>query len=205
MSLPNIWGAGQLFAFSALDGNAFATNDFAGMLSGDKIGIRFYTKVIRELAIVNIHAKDLQFQVVSGDYICAETDTGESIKMYYDTNLITGQLPLGALAVVLVEGQVTIIEEDSLKIQDTEDGEFTVLAVRGKRFAFAYGSEKEKTKKRALMGLDVDVDAEASKRLVFLENNINKDVGPYCKLYGKCLSVMKTQLYSPEGKCESIT
>ena len=37
--VPKKWGQGQLFAFSALDGDALFTDDFAGTLSGDKIGI----------------------------------------------------------------------------------------------------------------------------------------------------------------------
>jgi hypothetical protein len=36
---PNVWGEGQLFAFSALDGNSFQTNDFAGMLSKNRLGV----------------------------------------------------------------------------------------------------------------------------------------------------------------------
>ena len=43
MAIPNIWGQGQLFDFSALDGNSLFSNDLVGTLSGDKIGIRFHT------------------------------------------------------------------------------------------------------------------------------------------------------------------
>ena len=39
--LPKKWGQGQLFAFSALDGDSFFTDDLAGTLSGDKIGVIF--------------------------------------------------------------------------------------------------------------------------------------------------------------------
>ena len=63
MVTPNIWGQGQLFAFSALDGGSFAREDFVGTLSGDKIGIRFHTKVIRELAVVKV-AVNLLFDVL---------------------------------------------------------------------------------------------------------------------------------------------
>ena len=56
MTTPNVWGQGQLFAFSALDGSALSTEDFVGTLSGDRISIRFHTKIMRELALVNISA-----------------------------------------------------------------------------------------------------------------------------------------------------
>ena len=33
MAIPNIWGQGQLFAFSALDGNSLFSDDLVGTLS----------------------------------------------------------------------------------------------------------------------------------------------------------------------------
>ena len=37
--VPKKWGQGQLFAFSALDGEAFFSDDLSGTLTGDKMGI----------------------------------------------------------------------------------------------------------------------------------------------------------------------
>lgn len=45
--VPDKWGQGQLFAFSALDGDAFFFDDFTGTLTGDKIGIIFNAPVRR--------------------------------------------------------------------------------------------------------------------------------------------------------------
>ena len=73
------WGQGQLFAFSALDGDAYAGNDFVGYLSGDRIGIVFMTDVRRELARVITSALLPMFVVVTGDCICASTNTNEKI------------------------------------------------------------------------------------------------------------------------------
>ena len=44
MMVPKKWGQGQLFAFSALDGLSYASDDFTGMLCGDRIGVRFFSK-----------------------------------------------------------------------------------------------------------------------------------------------------------------
>ena len=41
MKLNNIWGYGQLFAFSGLDGQNRYYNDFVGTLTNRKIEIRF--------------------------------------------------------------------------------------------------------------------------------------------------------------------
>ena len=65
MILPKKWGQGQLFAFSALDGDSFASDDFTGMLCGDRIGVRFFSKVKRELAIVNVYGRNLAYDLLS--------------------------------------------------------------------------------------------------------------------------------------------
>ena len=41
--MPTKWGQGQIFAFSAIDGDSFFGDDFAGTLAGDKIGVIFHT------------------------------------------------------------------------------------------------------------------------------------------------------------------
>ena len=75
MITPNIWGQGQLFAFSALDGQSLYSDDFVGILSGDKIGIRFFTKVKRELAITGIKGYVPCFETVASDIITIKTQT----------------------------------------------------------------------------------------------------------------------------------
>lgn len=44
MKLNNIWGYGQLFGFSGLEGANRYYNDFIGTLTAKKIGIRFELK-----------------------------------------------------------------------------------------------------------------------------------------------------------------
>ena len=47
--VPDKWGQGQLFAFSALDGESLFTDDLAGFLCGDRIGVIFNTLCRRTL------------------------------------------------------------------------------------------------------------------------------------------------------------
>lgn len=197
--LPNKWGQGQLFAFSALDGTSLFSDDFVGILSGDRIGIRFLTKIRRELAIVGYRTNDLVFPIVSGDYICAKLTEDRTIRiLYHDTHLIIGDLPEDACAVVFTEGKVSTTKENGIELQDTGDGEFTALAVAGNRFAFAFAHSAEDAVKKAKSGLSADMETAVQKKLQFFErNNLPEDCS-YNRLYSKCLSVMKTQLYSPE-------
>lgn len=64
MEIANVWGQGQLFALSALDGKSELGDDFVDILSGDRIGIRFFKDVKRELAVVGYDTSDLSFDAV---------------------------------------------------------------------------------------------------------------------------------------------
>ncbi len=205
MLVPKIWGAGQIFAFSALDGKASNTDDFAGMLSGDRLGVRFYSEVVRELAIVGIQSNALKFNAVTGDYINAVTAEGEeNIIIYYDTHLIIGQVSTGATPVVHIDGKAKITEEDGICCHDTNDGEISALMIKDNKFAFAFGHSKEEVKERVLKGIDADIKADEAKKLAYFEKYSRPGLQKYSELFSKCISVMKTQLYSPEGLFKTI-
>ena len=202
MKIPNLWGQGQLFAFSALDGKAVMGDDFAGMLSGDRIGIKFYSAVRRELAIVGHQVDDLVFNAVCGDWISADTPKGSIKIIYYNTHLVIGQVCETAMPVVFVEGKYDREFLGNIEVQDTKDGEFTALLQEGNKFAFAFGSTKEWVIEKVKEGIRADIEkAEEIKKAYYEENSIE---GKYDLLYSKCLSVMKTQLYSPSAQYDRI-
>ena len=70
MKLNNIWGYGQLFGFSALDGQNRYYNDLIGTLTSKKIGIRFELK---EWIKFYFPIKGrIKFKAITGDMIDAE-------------------------------------------------------------------------------------------------------------------------------------
>lgn len=202
MAIANVWGQGQLFAFSALDGNSKFGDDFVGILSGDKIGIRFFSKIKRELAIVGYQTNDLTFDAVLSDLISGNIKSGKIGFAYADTHLIVGICPDDSVAVVMVEGIYDKYTEDGVEIHDTKDGQFTAIARDGGKFAFALGNNKDEAVMLAKRGLLMSFDEVSAKKLEFYEKHEIKS--EYSKLHNKCLSVMKTQLYSPEGKFDTI-
>ena len=204
MVFPNIWSQGQLFAFSALDGESFASDDFVGVLSGDKIGIRFYTKVKRELMIVNAVFAPPSFEAVTSDYISIHYGEDETVQILYaDRYLILGTQGKN-FALLLTEGEFESIRVGDIEIQDTKDGDFTGFWKCGKYFALAYGKSTQEVTERLSEARTADVaDAVARKRRYY-ENNPYPDSHPYAGLYAKCLSTMKTQLYSSEGFFKGI-
>ena len=204
MVTPNIWGQGQLFAFSALDGGSFAGEDFVGTLSGDKIGIRFHTKVIRELAVVKVAGLEPVFETVASDLIRLQTNMGSITVIYADTHTVIGAVSGHAEIAVMVEGCHTVRKMGALEIHDTCDGEFTALLRNGDRFAFTYGKTEEAAIRKAQKGILRDIENTVQKKLSFFEKHQLDKNHPYARLYAKCISVMKSQLYSPEGRFQRI-
>ena len=202
MIIPNIWGQGQLFAFSALDGQTSRVADFCGTLCGDRIGILFHTKIRRALAIVGFEAEEVTFRAVCGDWILADTSAGFLRILFHKAHLVIGEVPEGGLAAVFTEGKHTAKEFGRAIVQDTEDGEYTALCSEGRRFAFAYGQSLEAAAQLAESGLQMDLNAAEDRKLSFYR--MHGIEGKYEQLYAKCLSVMRTQLFSPEEKFTGI-
>ena len=205
MKLSNIWSQGQIFAFSALDGNSLYTNDFVGILSADKIGIRFFTKIKRELALIGYGKTNPIFEAVTGDFISIRDDSNETANIIYaDAHLIIGNTVTPIIPVTLIEGKSNTFCEDNIEIHDTLDGDFTALGTNENQFAFAYGKSVEEVKDLVKKGLSLNIDEERNKKIKFYENVKTPTNEEYAPLYYKCLSLMKTQLYSPEGNFKRI-
>jgi len=204
MVTPNIWGQGQIFAFSALDGNALATDDFSGVLSGDKVGIRFQTKIRRELAITGLAGLAPVFEAVCSDMIRIRTNAGPITILYAHPHTVIGYVSEPAAAIVLTEGIHSVQTHANLELHDTHDGQYTALLRDGSRFAFAYGSTPEAAAKKAEAGLCLDIAEITQKKLAFYEKHHLAENHPYAALYAKCVSVMKGQLYAPQGRFQQI-
>lgn len=204
MVVPNIWGQGQIFAFSAMDGDSFIQDDFVGTLSGDKVGIRFHTKIMRELAVTQLGWLASVMEIVASDLIRIRIKEGTISLVYAETNTVIGQIAGKAQLFTTVEGNHTVRKEGDLEIQDTHDGEYTVLLRQGDRFAFAFGKTEEIAIQRARKGMSLDLEKAVNEKLAYYEQNPLKEENPYARLYAKCLSVMKSQLYSPEGRFHQI-
>ena len=205
MTLPNKWGQGQLFAFSALDGNSFASDDFVGTLSGDRIGIRFHSKTKRELAFAKTSSVNPSFDVVASDVIYVNTKDNKKMHIIYaDTHLIVGNTDGVCDVVVFTDGICNELKEGNIEIQDTNDGEFTAILRDGNKFSFAFGKSKDEVVSLAKKGIALDIGTEKDKKLSIYKKLSLSDESKYAKLYAKFISVMKSQLYTPEGPFNRI-
>ena len=71
MALPNVWGGGASFAFSALDGNNIYNEAISANLLSDRLVLGFNTALKAYLYIAFENVSDVIFEVVSSDLIKA--------------------------------------------------------------------------------------------------------------------------------------
>ncbi|MBR7165426.1 MAG: hypothetical protein IKD18_04015 [Clostridia bacterium] len=200
MVLSNVWGGGQIFAFSALDGDSFASDDFMGILDSDRVGIRFFSKVKRELILTGLGKIRPAFEGIGGDFLSLVGEKGETCRVVYARrHLIVGKLASPAAPLLLCHGRAKLLEEGDLLIQDTGDGDVSALLTRGDGFALAFGHSVEAVRALAQEGAGLDADEEYEKKLALYRRFSLREDHPFARLYAKCLSTMKTQLYTPEG------
>ncbi|MBR5497104.1 MAG: hypothetical protein IKV76_03895 [Clostridia bacterium] len=200
--LPKKWGQGQLFAFSALDGESLFTDDLAGTLSGDRIGVMFETLTRRTLYSGDIN-KDLSPEItcVASDIIEVCTKSGSFSIIFAERHLVVGEYVPEAGVFVSISGECDVVRIDNIEIHNTRDGEYTALYKKDGRFVFSYGKSETDVVALCKKGLTVDIAELKAEKLKFFENKTDTH---YSSLYAKCLSVMKSQLYSPEGNIKRI-
>ena len=71
MALPNVWGGGAAFAFSALDGDNIYNEAISANLLSDRLGLAFNTPLGAYLHLALENVSDVIFEVVSSDLIKA--------------------------------------------------------------------------------------------------------------------------------------
>ncbi len=202
--IPDKWGQGQLFAFSALDGESLFTDDFAGHLSGDRIGVIFETACRRTLYFGDMNKYiSPKLECVTSDMLILKTLLGTFSMVFAERHLIAGEYSAVPAVYVSFGGECTVREKDGIEIHDSCDGDYTALIKGGGRFAFAYGKSEEEVISLCERGMSLDLAQLKEKKKKPFEKQWSGEE-EYASLYAKCISVMRSQLYSPEEKIKRI-
>ena len=202
--IPKKWGQGQLFAFSALDGDSFFEDDFTGALAGDKIGVVFETDCRRTLYFGDLSKYILpELKCVTSDMIIIETLLGPLSMIFAERHLVAGEYTDSLSVFVSLGGECKIIRKDDFEIHGSNDGEYTALLKRKGRFSFAYGKSENEVIELCEKGIKLDLEKLKEQKKKPFEKAVSEDER-YSALYAKCISVMRSQLYSPEGKIKRI-
>lgn len=202
--IPKKWGQGQLFVFSALDGESFFNDDLTGTLCGDKIGIVFHNICRRTLFFGDMNKFITpELKCVISDMIQLDTLLGSFSMIFAQRHLVVGEFSDMVGVFVSLGGEGEIIRRGDIEIHNTNDGEYTALLKRNGRFAFSYGKSEDEVTKLCNEGMEFDLEALMAEKVKPYEGRAAAD-SRYDALYSKCISVMKTQLYSPEGNIKRI-
>lgn len=206
MALPNVWGGGAAFAFSALDGDNIYNEAICANLLSDRLGLAFNTPVCAYLHIALKNVSDVIFEVVSSDLIKANIvdDSGiitaaEFIFVRQNTVLIRHSK---AYRLVLEFDEKTeYIRKGNTEIYSAENGVFALYSEENEEYkisAFAYGKNAAEDAKNAFTE---EINREISNKLDFFAKlpileNVPKNI---LSLFAKSFSVLKSLTFSPEG------
>ena len=196
MILPDYCGYGQLFAFSGIDGENSHDDDFAGMLMNDRISVRFDFDDPVTLSVPT----DEKIGVVLSDAIKGE----DTLIVFVSKDTVAG-----------VSTHRSRIFSERFP-QSDDDGDISFISTDGcvfclyrerDRFVFLRAGNNDDAVAKAKAIIRMDIEALFEERInYFKEKPLCKDPG-FEKLYYKCLSVNKVNVYSPQGgiDCRSTT
>ena len=198
MKLNNIWGYGQLFAFSALDGKTRYYQDFCGHLTHEKIGIRFE---LQEWIEVHFPVEgEIEFRAILGDLIDAKTQDGDIVSTFVDASTIVGYAPI--TPVVKSEKPLThkrTLGVDTYATVCDTIGIATREEQRRVKFAITLAPTWGEARSASNYHLDADVDSLKKKRYAYYEDLPVCKNQQYEQLYYKTLSIQKVNVMSPIG------
>ena len=181
----NVWGQGALFAFSGLEGETRFDSQLVGSLLGDHAGIRFPGAHPFSLYVDTTGIPRLEWEIVSSDLIRGKALVGNEWRRicfaFRSNATVVGVCPAGRLRLVFDSGKA----EEGVSLCTVTDGgdDWFCLSAEGET---ACGPE-------ATVGL---IEQRAAYWERFRQASLREDVG---KAYLHALSVMKSQVYSPEG------
>ena len=209
---PNIWGPGQLFAFSGLDGETDWFHPFVASTLAEEPGFVFRLRVPRKLwceprAFV---VKDLTPRVVMGDAVdfLVQGVRGESFPLRYlflDAATVLGETSAPMPPVARAEGSAITSSGPDVVTHSSRE-EHTALVTRrfGEKvlFAFAFSHESaEQAVERATRGLEQGLSSIFQRRLLFYKA-VPAPAGAddrRRRAVAKAVSVLKTNLMSAQG------
>ena len=156
--ISNKWGQGQLFAFSALDGEALFTDDFTGYLCADKIGVIFNTDCRRTLYFGDINKFfSPELKCVVSDMIILETIVSSFSMIFAERHLVVGEYDDTFGVFVSFGGKCEVTVKGETEIHNSFDGEYTALLSKDGKFAFAYGKSENEVVDLCEKGITLDI------------------------------------------------
>ena len=194
MNLHNKYSYGQLFCFSGIDGQTSRANDLVAMFLDEPVTLRFHFNIDNETVTtvtLKLPLENANFQAVTGDLLVGD----DLIVAFASHKVILGKSPVMPLVLSDLEANVTTANNKQ-KIVTSFGVYYLVTEKRedGYYFAFSYSDEvNEAPTLEQLLAIK-------EERYAYFEAMPKCPDEKYEKLYYKCLSINKENVYSPEGK-----
>lgn len=198
MKLNDIWGYGQLFGYSALDGPNRYYNDFIGTLTEEKVGIRFE---LREWVKVIFPVKECGFAAITGDMIDGTADGGRLFITFADADTLVGYCP--AIPEITGEKPLKHVTDRNADVWYNDVDAFGVRTIKtdgGYKFCVHHSFNMTEARSGANFYINCDVEELKNKRYAYFENMPPCKDARFEQLYYKALSVNKVNVHSPEGR-----
>ena len=208
MNLPNIWGAGSIFALSGVSGPCTLRDAMVGQLMGDFIGVDFDNHAVQLLLRTHgVHA--WEFSVVASDLISGTLNGGAPFTLAFaEQDTVVGCCP-ERYCLPVCHGDL---------LQQAMGNEVQLLIGRSVAYAFAREVREEtvyfvlvrdrdarQAELRAQRMLaKMDIAALQQRKLAFFRaapQPVALTAHAERTLL-KCYSVMKSQVYTAEGRIE---
>ena len=198
MQLNDIWGYGQLFGFSGLDGQTRLYSDFVATLDEQELCFRFELGCWTKLYFP-IEGK-IRFRAVTGDMVDASTDMGDFFITFASSDCVVGYSPVEPK----LEGQNPLRHRHSLGVDLWHYGYCFGVVTRkeGDLYKFSiYHTDGSTSYARnaAKRFLETDVHALKKERYAYYESLPPCKDARYEKLYYKALSVNKVNVHTAQG------
>jgi len=209
---PNVWGPGQLFAFSGFDGDTDWFHPFVGTTLDEDLGFLFHLKVPRRLWCepTSLAVSELTARVVTGD--CVEFSVrfsrGASFPLRYlflDCFTVVGETSTEMPPQVRAEGSALVSRGENVTTHSSV-GEHTSLVTEayGARlfFAFSFSPTSDAlATDQARKALEANLAGLQRRKLLFYSTlpSMPDASDRRRRTAGKAVSVLRANLMGPQG------
>ncbi len=209
--LPNIWGQGAIFAYSGFEGECSYYKSLCGTLMGDCLGIRFRNLAHASdgacLVVKPSNVFNIEYTAVLSDTILSTVSRngGGSYPLdilFVDQRTILLRSDPACRAELFLDYPASESEAGGVRVYDGAGNRFAIAKeVQGEemRVALAYGEGCEEAARAALRA---SPDKIIRERLAFYEALPVPRFRDEAEemLYFKCASILRSTVYTPEGK-----
>lgn len=200
MKLNNIYGYGQLFGYSGVDGVNRYYNDFVATTMAKKICLRFELK--EWIKIFFPVQGRIKFNAITGDMIDASTIEGAFFMTFADADTLVGYSPV----LPIITGQKKLSYTKSWGQVDVWYNAFDAIGLQYReenglyKFCIHHSQSETEARSGANYYINADVEKLKKERYAYFENLPKCRNKKYEKLYYKALSVQKVNVHTAEGK-----